>query len=739
MRRVRWFTRPQALAALAGAAVCAAACVVPLRSRSAYTAPLLDGVLSAVPNGIARGFAIDVSEPRLAARVDFYADRPREEGGVQLGSTWATLPFPALNRPCPNGPAPGRRCAVRGDHGFAFAIPPREIWDLGLASGGHRIYAYVVERDGRGSAPLGGSGAVFTLRGIPPDGAIESFRDGVFHGWALDYSAPADAVRVEFYADGLDAQHRLGEARAEEPRKDRGPHGFAFSLPTRMHDYRLHTLYAVGIGRDGTRRELLHSGSARFAFGDGVEVGGVEQRVFDWNHDRCLDHESVRNDPHSDADIPDMPARAFRDAQGQVQLIASSTLGLRNIGPTLDAVHHDCQHVLWRSHYDNRPAAHSDHTYLSALYTEDGQVVHALMHDEFRGVHHDLYNPAAHRLCPDVGHVTRETPEYACWMSTVTYAVSTDGGLTYHQPPNPLVAADPFSYQDLLANIEETSCRGACPERRNGRMGLSETSNIIKLGDAYYAFVHRLGFERAGAPYGSCLMRTRDLGDPTAWRAWRPGARSLDESFSMAFADPERGADPRDALCAPIASDQIGALGTSVTKNRCFPDDRGNPRLLLLGESVERQAALPVPPAGWQHPGEPDRVVHGFYYSLSRRSDDPTQWTPRRLLFEAYMQPEQPAADYPPELDADSPDRLSYIALLDPSDASRNFENSDDNAWIYFTRQHLGRWGLSAGPIHETLRGVDTEVEGAAREPYDRDLVRLPIHFLAEQCPSAAR
>jgi hypothetical protein len=69
-----------------------------------------------------------------------------------------------------------------------------------------------------------------------------------------------------------------------------------------------------------------------------VEVTGSEQVVFDWSQDAC-----------EPADIPDIPARAFRDAQGRVQLIASHYVNRRMTGPDLDHLTHDCSVIMaWR-------------------------------------------------------------------------------------------------------------------------------------------------------------------------------------------------------------------------------------------------------------------------------------------------------------------------------------------------------------------------------------------------------
>ena len=74
-----------------------------------------------------------------------------------------------------------------------------------------------------------------------------------------------------------------------------------------------------------------------------IEIVGPEQTVFDWSRDSC--------EPR---DIPDAPARAFRDARGRVQLIASHYVNRREVGPDLDHLAHRCE-VIMRSGYDPLP------------------------------------------------------------------------------------------------------------------------------------------------------------------------------------------------------------------------------------------------------------------------------------------------------------------------------------------------------------------------------------------------
>jgi hypothetical protein len=80
-----------------------------------------------------------------------------------------------------------------------------------------------------------------------------------------------------------------------------------------------------------------------------MKASGPVQVVFDWTTSRC-----------EDLDIPDVPARAFRGADGRVQLIAAHFINRRFTGPDLDHLTHDCS-VILGSDFNADPAAYDDH------------------------------------------------------------------------------------------------------------------------------------------------------------------------------------------------------------------------------------------------------------------------------------------------------------------------------------------------------------------------------------------
>jgi hypothetical protein len=325
-----------------------------------------------------------------------------------------------------------------------------------------------------------------------------------------------------------------------------------------------------------------------------VEVVGAEQIVFDWSQDAC-----------EPADIPDTPARAFRDVQGRVQLIASHYVNRPMTGPDLGHLSRDCA-VILASHYDPNPAEFNDREWLHSTYTPDGERVFALVHNEYQGHTHP-------GRCPSGEY-------FECWYNAVTLAVSTDGGTSFEhaQPPTHLVASIPYRY---------------APD--SGPAGVFQASNIVHnaADDHYYALI-RVQRYRA-QQQGTCVMRTTNLADPKSWRAWDGSG------FNVRFVDPYLQPDEpaEDHVCQPVSYEEIQLMVESLTFNTYLD------RYLLVGSAVERELG-----------GE---ATSGIYYSLS---DDLIHWTPRRLIMEGESRNTYRCGDpdpiaYPSALDPDSSSR----------------------------------------------------------------------------------
>ncbi|MFV1962483.1 MAG: hypothetical protein ACC658_11725, partial [Acidimicrobiia bacterium] len=78
-------------------------------------------------------------------------------------------------------------------------------------------------------------------------------------------------------------------------------------------------------------------------------VTGPEEVVFDWTTDRC--------EPEH---IPDIAARAFRDASGNVQLTIGHYVNYRMVGPDFDSLVSDCTAPVLASDFDADPSQFND-------------------------------------------------------------------------------------------------------------------------------------------------------------------------------------------------------------------------------------------------------------------------------------------------------------------------------------------------------------------------------------------
>jgi hypothetical protein len=297
---------------------------------------------------------------------------------------------------------------------------------------------------------------------------------------------------------------------------------------------------------------------------------------------------------------------------------------------------------MMESQKDPDPANFRDNEWLASTYTLDGETIYALVHNEYQGHTHT-------GQCP-------QNDYFSCWYNSVTQFISIDSGATFgtiRDVSDHLVAAPPVQYQP-----------------GQGPYGMRSPSNIIKgPGDYYYAFLSYHGFN--SNPQQVCLMRTNELTDPGSWRFWNGN------SFNGQFLNPyiESIEKPSANICPALAPNEIGSsLYESVSFNTYLN------RYVLIGISADQIDG---------------REVWGFYFSTSA---DLINWSRRKLIMEVPLPwtVEFPGSDL----------SFLYPSLLDPDSKSRNFETSDDQAYLYFTRNNFG---------HASL---------------DRDLVRVPVQFV---------
>jgi hypothetical protein len=299
--------------------------------------------------------------------------------------------------------------------------------------------------------------------------------------------------------------------------------------------------------------------------------------------------------------------------------------------------------VVMRSALSARPSDYADREWLASPYTLDGRTVYALIHDEYHGNQHAE------------GHCFSGRYQQ-CWYNAITLSRSSDGGFSFAHalpPPRNLVAEIPYPYKHDA-----------------GPFGLFAPSNIVRKGDYYYALVFSQRYHAQEA--GTCVMRTRNLADPTSWRAWNG------DGYDASFVDPYqvRDAASGDHFCKPVSYPEIGTMSESLTYNTYFR------KYLLVGASSAYEP-------------HKRRTIAGFYYSVS---DDLVHWSMRKLIKEAELPWTYRCGDADPVL---------YPSVLDSASESRNFETTGRRPFLYFTRFHYS----------------------SCRQEFDRDLVRIPIKF----------
>ena len=244
---------------------------------------------------------------------------------------------------------------------------------------------------------------------------------------------------------------------------------------------------------------------------------GPAEKVFDSDTEAC-----------DRLDIPDQPARAFRDANGEVHLFATHFLARAMVGPGLDAVRRNCR-VVYRSPRDADPSHFQDRNWLGSFYTADGQRIVALVHSEYEAWTHPGMCATPKAQWPTLAN---------CWWNSITMAMSQDGGTSFTsaRPPANLVASLPYPY-DKGNTV--------------GAIGYNTPTNIIKVGTYYYAMIGDWPYK--AQRYGPCLIRTMDPFDATSWRAWDGS------DFRIRFINPYADHDftPEKHVCAPIGVDAV--------------------------------------------------------------------------------------------------------------------------------------------------------------------------------------
>lgn len=456
------------------------------------------------------------------------------------------------------------------------------------------------------------------INNYAPTGIFGPFNTNfVSSGWAVDNDTPMQSIDVEMVLySPLGERDVIVTIRANVTSNPGfpypGDHRFTFTVPESLRTG-VHIIHAYAIdAQTGERKEL--TGSPQMTGNVSLQLAGEPETVYNWTIDRCRQE-----------DIPDLPTRVFRDAQGNLQLFSSFYMWYRESGPNFDNLTRNCNPVF-TSHNNSDPSQYDDYEWLSATYRTSGNNIYALIHEEYHG--EDFGN------CPSGN-------QYMCLRMSITQGMSTDGGNTFQHAPAPqhLVASAPYQYDSA-----------------GGPFGYMVPSNIIKHADGnYYAFFNIQGGGTLGEGElkdGVCLARTASLENPS-WRAWNGS------EFSVRFINPylELNVDSKDYVCEPIrfGSGSIAPLYS-----------------VLFNKNISKYVMSTIR-AGISG----GKTVTGVYYAFS---NDIIHWTAPQLLWEV----PRPAQNLPPGVEG-----ILYGTLIDHNSSSINFETMGSEAYFYYKVRHM--------------------------------------------------
>jgi hypothetical protein len=263
--------------------------------------------------------------------------------------------------------------------------------------------------------------------------------------------------------------------------------------------------------------------------------------------------------------------------------------------------------------------AFDDRQWLTTFTTTNGRDIVAIVHNEFQG---DL-RP---RLCPSRDY-------FRCWENAITLAVSTDGGDSFHQPADHVIAALPYVYQGDVGRP----------------IGYFQPGNIVSFrGFAYVAFTAQSFHEQRR---GVCMARSATPAVGSSWRAWNGHA------FAATLND--RGAIPEASasthICAPVGEGSMFEMGSLTYDTVAL-------RFVFLTQMPEENGNA-------EHPA-------GAYAATS---NDLVHWdAPRFVLSLATLRAQAPPGlfDY------------QYLSLIDESSRSADFEtiDADPSLYLYYVQ-----------------------------------------------------
>lgn len=387
------------------------------------------------------------------------------------------------------------------------------------------------------------------------------------------------------------------------------------------------------------------------------------QFVYDWTSEHCPKHPDRSRCLYSykcrniteqnlnlcrdcDPDVVDAPTKAFRrtskSGNEETVLLGSVNWGSRaQIGPTLNMVRHTCD-VYYNKTWIQQDSMYASREWIQGTWAFPNQTVVALTHME----HHNLTTGAGD-------------------FSAVTLLHSLDGGRTWdraRKPPAHVIAASPLNYS-LGGN----------------RLGFRSPSNILEGRDGFYYATVTSGWGNSDCSqfvdplklqhFCTCIMRTQDLTDPHAWKAW--DGHTFNTSLAGTPWDVPP-AVPSRQVCQPITEMTYPSILWSTYFNK----------YIMLGTTQGRDHA------GWSFQLSDNLIHWSNATALEVHSFDPKGNTTYNLY--------------------------AYPSLLDPESSRQNYDRIGKRGFLYLIgrKNPLPRVNHSYYLVQDILR-VMVQFDGA--------------------------
>jgi hypothetical protein len=337
-----------------------------------------------------------------------------------------------------------------------------------------------------------------------------------------------------------------------------------------------------------------------------LAVSGEPERVI-----AAEDMDCVGDRTEEGLDVTDVPVTAFRRADGQVVLLTGNSNGFHLVGPTVEkARRQNCDRLL-ASARNADPSLYRDKEWVLALHSPGGNTVWGFVHNEYHGETH------GERDC-----VLRPSNLRECWMSSVTWVRSDDGGRTFVRPPAPrnLVISLPFEYK---------------PGMRRAGVGMPK---VVRFGP-YLFLLASYGNRALTGPGGQCLLRA-PAAAPEKWEVWT-GAGFVPVPGSP-YTRPDR---PDGDPCLPVIDRNV--LSVKLVTGRG----------LFLALVMDRE---------------------NVWYTTS---PDLIDWSDLALLM-----PRAAALSGYGRDDIDDESLPKYFSLLDPTSRSTGFDTLSDRFYVYYVQ-----------------------------------------------------